>query len=341
MKASLHRPGSAFTLVELVVAMSVLFVLMVILVQLTNGTSRIWSQTTGNIEQFKEARDAFESMTRRLSQATLNTYWDYHYPNNDKTKPADAYQRQSELRFITGDAQALAGLKYPAGHAVFFQAPLGFTATTTYVHMQNLLNTWGFFIDFGSDQDMRPGFLGPKIPLRYRFRLYELMEPSESLSLYKYSSGNPSYAGKEWFTDPLKLTPATSRPTRALAENIIALILLPKLSPQEDVTETRLAPQYSYDSTAANSDPTINPKNQLPPVIQLTVVAVDEATFGRIQAGAVPPDFGLTGLFAKAENYHQDLATLEATLQRQKLNYRVFSTNVSIRGAKWSREQKN
>ena len=34
-------------------------------------------------------------------------------------------------------------------------------------------------------------------------------------------------------------------------------------------------------------------------------------------------------------------ATLEATLQRQKLNYRVFSTNVSIRGAKWSREQKN
>ena len=65
-----------------------------------------------------------------------------------------------------------------------------------------------------------------------------------------------------------------------------------KLSPQEDATETRLAPQYSYDSTAANLDPTINPKNQLPPVVQLTVVAVDEATFGRIQAGAVPPDFG-------------------------------------------------
>jgi len=341
VKASLHRPGTAFTLVELVVAMSVLFVLMVILVQLTNGTSRIWSQTTGNIEQFKEAREAFESMTRRLSQATLNTYWDYHYPKDDKTKPPDAYKRQSELRFITGDAQALAGLKYPAGHAVFFQAPLGFTATTTYVHMQNLLNTWGFFIDFGSDQDMRPGFLGPKIPLRYRFRLYELMEPSESLSLYKYTSGRPSFNAKNWFTDPLKASPASARPIRVLGENIVALILLPKLSPQEDPTESKLAPNYSYDSTSTNPDPTINPKNQLPPVMQLTVVAVDEATFSRMQTGTVAPDLGLTGLFTEAANYDQDLATLQATLQRKKLNYRVFSTNVSIRGAKWSREQKN
>ena len=341
MNKTCCRPRAAFTLVELMVSMAVLFVLMVILVQLTNGTSRIWSQTTGNIEQFKETREAFESMTRRLSQATLNTYWDYHYPNDDSTKLPDAYKRQSELRFMIGDAQTLAGVKNPAGHAVFFQAPLGFTSTTSYVHMQNLLNTWGYFVDFGSDQDMRPGFLGPKIPLRYRFRLYELMEPSESLSLYKYTSGRPSFNAKNWFTDPLKITPSTARPTRVLGENIIALILLPKLSPQEDATESRLAPQYAYDSTATNADPTINPKNQLPPVVQVTLVAVDEATFNRMQTGATAPDLGLSGLFTEARNYHQDLATLEAALQSRKLNYRVFSTNVSIRGAKWSREQKN
>ena len=36
-----------------------------------------------------------------------------------------------------------------------------------------------------------------------------------------------------------------------------------------------------------------------------------------------------------------DLQTLTATLTAMKLNYRVFTTEVALRGAKWSREQLN
>ena len=43
--------------------------------------------------------------------------------------------------------------------------------------------------------------------------------------------------------------------------------------------------------------------------------------------------------FTASSALDADLQTLEHTLVAQKLTYRIFSTNVSIRGAKWSRVQ--
>ena len=57
--------------------------------------------------------------------------------------------------------------------------------------------------------------------------------------------------------------------------------------------------------------------------------------------------FGLKGKFEKSEDYSKDLLqsdnddSLEALLISKGLNYRIFTTNVVIRGAKWSREQTN
>jgi uncharacterized protein (TIGR02599 family) len=333
-----------FTLVELLVSMAIISLLLLVLLSITDATRRAWSQTTGKVEQFRQAREAFESVTRRLSQATLNTYWDY----DDPTTPT-RYIRQSELRFISGQAQELTGLTgVHSTHAVFFQAPLGFVTDVNYSNFKNALNTWGYFLEFGDDTDFRPPFLGSRVPLRHRFRLMELMEPSESLTLYNYTSGDgfggrpktASYVGHEWFTAPLAPT-GSARRTRVLAENVIALILLPKMSPQEDSTTSKLAPAYAYDSTSTNADASINPKNQLPPVMQVTLVATDEATFNRIQSGTNAPDFGLDQLFKSASTYNDDLKELERLLVEKRINYRIFSTNVSIRGAKWSREQKN
>ncbi len=70
----------AFTLVELLAATSVFILLMLMLVTATNQTGEIWRRSSTKIEQFQQARRGFEVMTRRISQATLNTYWDYHYP---------------------------------------------------------------------------------------------------------------------------------------------------------------------------------------------------------------------------------------------------------------------
>ena len=68
---------SGFTLIELLLAMSVLALMAVMMLSVTSSAQKIAKQTTSRTEQFREGRRAFERINQRLSQATLNTYWDY------------------------------------------------------------------------------------------------------------------------------------------------------------------------------------------------------------------------------------------------------------------------
>lgn len=368
-----------FTLVELLVSMAVVSLLLLALVSITSSTQKIWSNTTGKVSEFQDAREAFEAVTRRLSQVTLNTYSDYVYASG-ATVPS-GYARQSELRYINGPASTLITASYAAncpGHAMFFQAPIGYTDDATHADLSVLLNTCGYFLQFGDDKPLRPPFVTTSlIPLRYRFRLMELVESSENLALYKYTSGigkyqanmpnnslyssatPPSgYTGCEWFTDPFQYT---TPPVQVRAENIVALFILPKLSPNDEqalfsslpsnAVGTKLAPNYSYDSSgigqAGNTSYTdiqkggVNSKNQLPPIIQVTMVAVDEPSFKRFQTGTSMPAFYSSSAFTDATQYNTDLQALQQTLVADKFNFRVFTTNVSVKSAKWSRNQKN
>ncbi len=123
-RSDAKRCEPAFTLVELMVSMALISMMTVLLVTMTNSTAKLWTYTTSRSEQFRSASTAFEAITRRLSQATLNTYWDY----DDPAKPT-RYQRQSDLRFIAGNMQTLTGgatKPVRPTHGLFFQAPLGF-----------------------------------------------------------------------------------------------------------------------------------------------------------------------------------------------------------------------
>lgn len=378
------RQRRAFTLVELLVSMVVLTLLLVLFEQLTSSTQKTMSTTTGRLEQFRGARQAFEAITRRLGQASLNTYWDYSRAGSSSVPTG--YVRQSELRFISGNTTALDiapdenPLLRPT-HAIFFQAPLGLVANSgAFGGLDNLLNTWGYCIEYGDDSQLRPAFLASipqPPPLRYRFRLVELQEPSESFSLYlneASAGGNAFYTRKDWFSAALGDIPKAAdpnpsvRPVHVLAENIVALIVLPKLTKADQknaageplYTDSSLSPYYLYDSTSTsnngltspNNQPPVvntprgrvdlNPKNQLPSVVQVTMVAVDEASFQRYQANqrdrTVPPDFGFP-VNAESEQYAADLQAFQSTLQNRRLNYRVFTTTVSLKSAKWSRDQ--
>jgi prepilin-type N-terminal cleavage/methylation domain-containing protein len=79
-KFDLRRSGKAhgFTLVELLVSTAIIALIMLMLVQVTNNISAAWRGTAEKVDKFQGARDGFEAMTRRISQATLNTYWDYY-----------------------------------------------------------------------------------------------------------------------------------------------------------------------------------------------------------------------------------------------------------------------
>lgn len=341
---------------EALVSMAILSILVVLMVSILNQSTTAWTSVRGKVEQFRQARDAFESMTRRISQSTLNTYWDYLDAAGNARTPAASnfvaarYARQSELRFISGPAIAgpAAGSPPRPTHSIFFLAPLGNVDDSNFSGMQNLLNTWGYYIEYKDDTDFRPDFIS--LPPKKRFRLMELMQPSESMTLYSYTSGNSVYNGREWFTDALTMSPP---PVHVLAENVIALVLLPQLPQTEEAKlvadgdlngqpGTNLSPNYFYDSTISRANPLINSKNQLPPVVRLTMVAIDEVSAGRMtdaENSALQAE--LADLFENASNYESDLSALETYLVDNSINYRVFTTNISIKGAKWSREQAN
>lgn len=444
---------TAFTLIELLVSTTIIALLMVVMLTMTNQMSKTWRYTTEKVEKFQSARDGFEAMTRRLSQATLNTYWDYVDANGkvrsqflasnvhdnsllSKFVPK-TYGRMSELRFVSGPMSLpLSPLTTTAGtpplnplidpgwipdmakfptHGVFFQAPLGVVtedvnSTNTYGakygSMDNALNTWGYFVETG-DYDERPPFITDRItPKRWRCRLMELRLPSEKMGLY---DGATTDTSNNWFQSWLSIPSGNvpPRPTRVLAENVMALIIWPKLSKEDEDARTAitapgaqsvLCPNYAYTSNP-KPDPLnspkpynrssgvvwngvltdnvaeiggVNPVNQLPPVVQVTMIAIDERSAKRLAelhgpnssdtANKYTLGFDLSQRFltacsfnraespttkkgtpftrSKYESYmDQDIDEYCKELAAQGVTFRVFSTNVSIRGAKWSRAQ--
>ena len=341
----------AFTLVEMLVSVAIVALLTLVLVQMTSATSNIWQYTNSRSEQFNHASQAFEAITRRLSQATLNTYWDYAdskngFSTSTATITPTKYQRQSQLRFLTDKATTLFALdttgKIPSapryGNAIFFQAPLGYTEDlVNFGGMPNLLNTWGYYLEFSPEN--RPKIiegLGTSAPpQRYRYRLMEMMEPSNILGVYRSAPG-----AVDWFTTGLAPDTLT---THLLAENIIQLVILPRLSKQDELAKPAplaLAPNYRYDSTMATIKPAATDTrwlNQLPPVVQVTMVAIDEPSAARATRGSTEPAFHTAlSTFTTSAQYDSDLAALQTALVTAKLNYRVFTSNVSIRGARWS-----
>jgi uncharacterized protein (TIGR02599 family) len=341
-----RRDRAAFTLVEVLVVSGLLVILMGFLIVVMDQTTRIWAGASAKVEQFREARAGFERVTSRLSQATLNTYWDY----DSATKPT-RYLRQSELRFLAGSAASLLGstsTDNTAGritHAVFFNAPLGITASVNYTGLENALNTIGFFVELSDDTAQRPAFItSDVIPARWRFRLMEFSQPTENFSLYQFTSGNPAAITTAWFTTDVNNSPVLKR---VVAENVVAFVVTPRLAKTEEVplqsnpTHSPLAPNYTYDSTSTNANPLLNPKNQLPPVVQVTMVAVDEKSAAKLGLASVGQTnvLSVATMFNDTTKFAADLAALEKNLATARMRYRIFTTNVQIRAAKWSREQ--
>lgn len=328
---------AAFSLIELLISLTVLSVLVVLAASLIGSIQDVWKRSSARTEQFRSARQALETVSARLSQATLNPYWSL-----DSTINPTRYERQSELRFFTGPATSTIGTTLGngtvvPGSAVFFQASTGYFTNSTDSRLITALNTWGYYVEYGPDSS-RPSFItSSMIPTKNRFRLIEFIDPSDDLTVFKRTSGNSTYTGKDWFTTPL----ATAGNRRVLADNIVAFVALPRLSTTEDSSGTALSPTYTYDTTAINATPRLNPKNQLPPIVDIAVVAISETTANRITWGSSPPDFGTGSLFQNAADMDADLETLRTNIERMNLSARVFRTSVPISAARWSTEQKN
>jgi len=352
----------AFTLVELMVSMAVLSVVGVLILTMVSNVSSVTKRTRDQVESYQGARAGFEALTRTIAQATLNIYWDYYdstgkAANNPTYSGTPAkYGRQSELHFRSGPTDSLfggtsnGGLMRPT-HGIFFQIPGGITSNSTLKQLNNTLNGIGFFLEFGDDEALRPSFLATEtsIPKRYRYRLLQMQQATENLQIYSSSNGTA------WFQDPLGFGSITvnagTRPANVLAENVIALAIIPRLSPTEDPTGASLVKtDYNYDSRTAKSYSATSATgttmsgttlHQLPPLVEVIMVAIDETSAQRLAAefGTNPPNLGQEELFKSISDIADvdtDLDKLEKTLVDRKLSYRIYRSVVGIRGAKWS-----
>ncbi|XHR30560.1 MAG: Verru_Chthon cassette protein C [Chthoniobacteraceae bacterium] len=329
---------TAASLMELLVAMTILLILMGIILGVTHQTGQLWRGTNSKIASFQDARAAFDALSRNLSQATLNHYYDYYDKSWKRRTDADTdfvpanYGRSSDLHFLCGPADVL--LTSPAlgakqSHAVFFQAPIGrVDDKTAYASANSLVNTIGYYVEFSVNTNAtdRPKFLRDVQAMKQaRFRLMEWIEPSEKLRLYDASlnAADP----KAWLT----AVASADTQCRVIAENILALIILPEAQPGD----TTLAPAYSYDSAPTVYDSTRS--HLLPPLLKVTLVAIDRDSAARLNQryGDTMPPLYPQNAFKSAAAYESDLAQLEQTLQGKtglpKISYRIFTTTINTR----------
>ncbi len=339
-----------FTLIEVGLSMAILSVIMLVCVQVLDQTQRTWKRGVANIEQFREARMAFESITQNVRQALLNPYLAYRYNNgptptvpDSKKQVPQGYIRQSELQFIAGQAKELLGSGENtalSGHAMFFQARLGLSDREGYESLSKLLCGRGYFVMHGTDEAFRPAHVPEE---RSRFRLWEYRPTAETNTVYTAEKG-------QWFKDATTgiitaaesvAKPAYSRP---IAENIIALIISPQVTDQDAKLKKTdpwwIAPNYNYDSTALtnvslNSEQ--GTQHMLPPRVVVTLVAIDEASARKLseQFPDGMPQLIPENAFTKRESMTADMQALEKNMKEKQLNYRVFSSTITMRNSKW------
>lgn len=293
--------------------------------------------STAKVDAFQSARTGFEAVSRTLGVATLNTYWDYFDSSRQPRSAANAstfqpatYGRQSDLHFlITNNFFTTTNTLTPVGHSVFFQAPLGYFTNTSSTNTPGSLNPCGFFVAYGNDPT-RPNL--PGINDRPRFRLYQWLPSSDSLTVVS-SSGR--------ITNSAWVTPTNG--VRPLAENIIAFVIrVPSTNSSGYSTN---ATNYGWDSlTAWTTTNQPAQMHQLPPLVNITMVAVEEAAVNRLagtinNASDASSAMGITNfstLFTDQAQYDADLLRLETALSAKNIPYRTFTTTVPLRGSRWS-----
>lgn len=378
---------AAFSLIELMVSVAVLSLLLVIVFQMLEQMQKTWNRTRQTVSEFKDARNGFEEMGRRLGQATMNAYWGYEYQtttlNGIKTRYGREIIRQSELHFVSGPSSVLfAGgtsraLGSRPGHAVFFQAPFGFCferdkvdkTRLQYEKLNNLLNAWGYYVEFNTDELDRPRFLNAlkNAPApRPRYRLMEFRQPTEYLQVYKLGlrdlTGPKQKDIYKWFSEGLfsvnsewnvqkEATRGETffRTTRPIAENIIAMIIQPREATGASTTKKPedLSPAYLYDTrrwqwSSPKATEALKTRHQLPPIMDVSFIAIDEASFAQYAARSniidVSGDPKLVSdeLFVSGVKRTKDFEEIEKKLIALKLDYRIFSSTIRLRESKWT-----
>ena len=317
------------------VAMAVLMLMMALMLSVVNSTGALWRKTSGRVQSYQAARAGLETISQTLAQAVLNPYYDYtsngvrRSPANAATFVPNGYSRFSDLHFVI--TNSLSGTNITT-HAAVFQAPLAYATNSTNALLPRLLNVAGFFVSYGSDAQMLPGIPALASQAKNRYRLYQILQPAEDFTVYYKNGSANTNSSPDW------AVPGAGN-TRIVADNVIALILHPKTSAGDT---NAINSSYFYNSRSAGSTDTNRPSlNQLPPLVGVTLVAIDEDSAARMdrtngQAPTISAALTAAGNFTDPSLYATNLSILKTKLDEARVGYRIFNTDVGIRAAKWS-----
>lgn len=301
---------AAFTLIELMVSIAILMVIMVVLANISDQVSRVWTRFAGQSQISQEGRAAMDAVTRDLRQATLNPYWTYDSPANPTR-----YMRKSDLAFVSGDAtQLLGSTGNTTGTAVFFQAMLGRSDAAANSQLKELLNTVGFFLWRGTDPKAPTGTPAATEP---KWRLMKLQSPAERMQVFtKNLASNPT--DYSWFSNLL-----TGGAVHQVAENIVLFRILPlKVNASGEVTTFPSGAEYN-SAVGALSNPQPETANQLPPIAEITMIVTDDASARRLAS-------------ITTVDWNADLTEIENQLSGLGLNFRIMVSRVQLPNSKWN-----
>jgi len=331
--ASVPRKPPGFTLVEILCSTAIFLIVLVLITAMVQRTTMIWRSSADEHQSFQEAQRALSAISRHLEQATLNTYWatfDSAWnpltgTNNTTFVPVH-YGRMSELHFVAGQTSDLVGPAAGPGTAVFFTAPEGYSRAAAYSKTENALNACGYWVQFGTDTSEMPDFVKPLITPQRRFRLMELLQPTEDLTVYANQSDDTFTS---WFSGTNAMAAA-----RPIANNIVLLVIR-WFRPGPNGSELA---SYDYNSRTRGVSEQPDTQHQLPPRADITVVALDEASAIRAEqaAGTGAPALVEAGRFTVADDFAADLDALEKSLAEKGYRFHVFSSAVFLKSAKWS-----
>lgn len=337
----------AFTLIEMLAAMAVLIVLLGIIVGVTNSVSTTVRRASAGVDALANARTGFDLINRTLSQATLNTYWEY-----DNPLAPTQYLRQSDLQFLIRQNTQDPGY----GQEVYFAAPETYSSDAALRSTRGLLNGCSLFVHFGGSQPFRPtGIAGEKS----RYRLMVGLQPTELLEIFNkparvagqsestYRTAMQSYWDALGWITSLQNSGATfGSAVTPVADNVIALVAWPRLPSSEDPAGLSLISNdtFAYNSQAdALAVPQKITANQLPPVIDITMIAISEASASRLddKSGNPPAviQAALNGRFQNVSKFQDDLKAVSTALSDAHVDFQIFSTSVPLRESKWSKAQ--
>ena len=182
---------------------------------------------------------------------------------------------------------------------------------------------------------------------KYRYRMMQAIQPTENFQIYTSSTASTTNA---WVTG-LNGSTGVNGTAWPIADNVIALIVWPRLSAIQDPTGAVISGSYLYDArvplTAAMTTFPLQ-YAQAPPMVQVTMVLIDEASAQRLDTNSstepavISSALDVSGtashekLFTDVTQYTSDLQILTGSLSAAHINYQVLSSVVNLRESKWS-----